>query len=145
MSWKAHVKNAKHHLALGTKDIYLDDKALDALPWHLVTGCEDGGSRRLDISTSVHFRAKDPKSGLTFRWIFDIEERDANGKGYYVIRVTDIKDVMQRLPEKARTSFAAYLWTCAGKVREKAKEWDGWAKQQHQYADALQTASTTRK
>lgn len=123
-SYKDAIKNAKAHKALGHKEVYLSGDSLDDKPWHLATKCEPGGSHRLEISTNVWFYGKDPKTGLVFRWSFDIEPYAANGTGSYQIDAAACRKVMTMLPFAAAKGFRDYLLECASAVRKKADEWE---------------------
>lgn len=129
------VANAAALLNLGNKVIYLSS---GEYPWDQVVSCEPGGSHRLDISTSVWFRADD-KSGLSFRWSFDIEPHDANGKGGYHIDIEGCRRVLERLPLDAKIEFQQYLADCAAKVRDKANEWRQAAEGQESTAAQLES------
>lgn len=123
-NYKDAIKNAKHHKALGTKEIYLGGDDIADKPWHLAESCESGGSHRLDIYTNVWFKGKDPKTGLQFRWSFDIEPYSANGTGSYQIDAPACRKVLALLPEKCHKAFRDYLSECAIAVRKKADEWE---------------------
>ena len=117
------TKNAAALKQIGMTDLYLSRQSGDH-PWHLVTGCEPGGSIRLEISTSVRFKAFDPATRLTFSWLFDIETMSANGKGHHEIDAEGCRRVIGKLPAgRARDSFLKYLRDCAKKVRTKGDEW----------------------
>ena len=132
-SWEDHVKLAAHYKAIGGTDIYLYNDAEP--PWKHATFCEAGASHRLDIATSVSFKAE--ISGLKFSWSFDIEPRSANGSGTYHIDVDGIMKVMAKLPEKTRGQFAAYLASCADAVEKKGAEYQEVARKQYGDAAAL--------
>lgn len=120
-TYESATKAAEHLKAIGMTDISLwrDPNP----PWHLATSCEPGGSHRLDISTDASFYAEDPKTGLTFRWSFDIEPMSANGTGSYQINAAGCKTVLSKLRGEARAQFRAYLSACAAKVRDKGLEY----------------------
>jgi len=139
LTYKEAIRKAKSLRAVGMTEIYLRDGS--EYPWHLATSCEDGGSHRLDISTSVRFRAKDAKSGLTFRWNFEIEPHSANGKGSYEIDAAGCRSVLEKLNEPARKLFREYLGRCAEKVHEKAHEWQAIASRQFRDAETLRQLS----
>jgi hypothetical protein len=136
--WEMAIKNAKHHLAVGQKEIWLSDE--DEKPWHLATTCAPGGSHRLEISTDVWFYGLHEKSGLTFRWSFDIEPRSANGKGSYDIDVIGVRNVLTVLPKPCEKSFREYLRVCAKAVEKKAEEWNQITRSQYEAASALRSA-----
>jgi hypothetical protein len=140
-SYSQVLQNAAHYKALGMNDIYLDDTS-GALPWEHTVSVEEGGSHRLDISTNVWFRAKEPNTGLTFRWSFDIEPYSANGSGSYHIDVDSCKRVLALLPSDVRVSFREYLLNCAGKVKARADEYHQLAMRQAKEAAILQDLGT---
>lgn len=111
---------ADHLKAIGTTEVYLDK---EPYPWHLVDKMETGGSHRLDITTSVWFYATEPDSGLALRWSFDIENREANGKGYYEVNQKDCCRIIKLLPAKPREQFRQYLLNCAKSIEKNAKEY----------------------
>ena len=131
------IKKAKHYKAIGQTRIVLHSNQGEK-PWHLATDCRPGGSHRLDIATSVWFTGRDPKSGLTFEWAFDIEFCTANGKGFYEIDVEGCKKVLEMLPRKTAEKFRAYLLECSKAVLEKGREWQRMAEKQ--FADAATLA-----
>jgi len=103
----------------GSQPVYL---SAGEMPWNLATSCEEGGSHRLDISTSVWFHGFDPATGLNLRWSFDIEPRSANGAGSYQIDADACRAVVRALTGEARVQFRKYLGDCAKKVRERAEK-----------------------
>jgi hypothetical protein len=145
-SWGEHAKLAKHHKALGQTEIWLSQSGKNppAPPWHLVTDVEPGGSHRLEMCTSVWFRARDPKSGLTFRWNEDIEDRDANGLGHYKINTKKIQEIVRALPLDARRQFQHYLADSARTVQAKADEWAQITARQRDDAATLALLATER-
>lgn len=135
------VANAKHYLAVGTNELYLDE---GPFPWELASSCEPGGSHRLDIATSVWFRAKH-KCGLTFRWNFDIEPRSADGSGSYHIDIAGCHSVLSKLNGECATQFKKYLADCSEKVRARANECSDIAAKQHGAASELERAARGKK
>lgn len=129
--------NAVHYNAIGCTDFHVsrDDDA----PWEIATSCEPGGSRRMDISTSVRFKGADPVTGFTFSWIWDLEPYSANGKGHYEIDVAGARLVMLKLPSACKRSFEKYLQDCIKAVRKKGEEWEQIAKTQYSYAKSLES------
>lgn len=138
-SWKDHAKKAKAYATVGTKEIYLTDD--DEKPWEHATSCEPGSSHRLGINTSVWFRAKDPKSGLTFRWTFDIEPYTANGKGHYEVDVAGCQDVMKNLRGTARKAFSDYLRACSTAVQASGAKFQQIAQRELDTAASLLAAA----
>jgi len=130
-------KNAVHYKAIEQTEFYLSRG--EDFPWEIATSCEPGGSHRLDISTSVSFRGEDPETGFKFRWSWDIEPYDANGKGHYVMDVDGAKAVMRQLPPACRRSFEKYLQTCVKAVRKRGEEWEAITKSQFDYAKKLES------
>jgi hypothetical protein len=137
--WEFAVQNAAAHKQLGQTDIYLSHDEKD-FPWAHVTSVEAGGSHRLNISTSVSFRATHP-SGLTFRWSYDIEPHSANGSGHYHIDVAGCQRVLALLPMTVRREFRAYLAGCAAAVLKSANEYQAIANKEQATADALNAAA----
>jgi hypothetical protein len=113
-------KKAQHFKALGQKEIYL---SLEPYPWSLVTDLKEGGTHRMDINTSIWFYATDPDNGLKLIWSFDIENRNANGKGYYEINQSECCRIMKLLPEKVKTKFKQYLMDCVKVIEKNAQEY----------------------
>lgn len=135
--WQEYVKQADHYQAIGETRIHLYGDA--EKPWQYATGCEPGGSHRLDISTSVRFTAA--KNGLEFSWSYDIEPSSANGKGDYHIDIEGIQRVLAKLPMKTATDFVNYLKSCADAVEKRADEYQESAKRQYGTASALRNAT----
>lgn len=135
-TYEAATQYAEALLALGEKEIYLHE---DPFPWHLVVSCEPGGSHRLEISTNVWFRADDPKTGLSFRWAFDIEPRSANGTAGYHIDIAGCQKVLSLLSLDVKVQFQQYLADCAAKVRDKGHEWRKGAEKQIAIAAQLES------
>ena len=122
MTYTEVKKKAAALRELGETSIYLE-KDDPCLPWGHVTKVEPGGSHRLDIATSVVFHATCPETKLDLRWFFDIEGRDANGKGHYEIDAAACMEVTGKLPAEAKETWRSYLLGCAEKVRAKGMEW----------------------
>lgn len=118
---------------LGQTEVYLSSD--DDLPWGSATRFEPGGCHRLSMVTSGWFTAV--KDGIRFRWSFDIETRDANGKGHYEINVPYCKDVISKITGTARQQFRDYLAESSAKVRDKGNEWQGYADRQMKDAATL--------
>lgn len=135
MTWQEAVQKAEHLKALGRTEVYLDRE--DDAPWFLAESVEEGGGHRLEICTSVVFRGRHLSSGISFRWFFDIEKREANGQGYYQIATEDCQAVIQKLPHQCKKLFKAILLDNAKKVETKAKEWAAITKQQFADAETL--------
>jgi len=132
------LQNAEHYRALGVAEVYIHD-AEGALPWQHVSRCEPGGTHRMEIATSVWFYADDPACpGITFRWTFDIEPSEANGRGDYRIDAEACRRIIRRLSGEARAKFRAYLADCAAKVKAKGDEWMQCAMRQQRDAAILQ-------
>src|SRR4029077_7504296 len=134
--WRDLVKLAPKYLELGQVEHYLDHDAND-YPWEFVTKVESGGSHRLDMETSVWFSAV-PASGLQFRWSFEIEFREANGKGYYMIDTDKCASVLASLSPDGKHKFKAYLKRCAKTVNEKGDSYEKALKNQREIAAALE-------
>lgn len=133
------LKKADAYKAIGQTRIYLYDGSV--FPWEHVTKVEPGGSHRIDISTSVRLTAH--IGGLEFSWSFDIEDRDANGKGHYEINVGKCREILGKIPDAARAQLREYFAECAGKVQEKGQEWQKIADRQKRDADLLHSLATS--
>ncbi len=120
MTYDEAKKKATALQELGQTSVYLRG---GEMPWEHVTSVEPGGSHRLEISTSVWFKAKCPETGLEFRWSFDIEPLSANGKGSYEIDAAACRNVTSKLKGDALAAWREYLRECAEKVRSKGDEW----------------------
>ena len=138
-TWQEIVKLAKTYLKLGQDEHYLDRDNGD-FPWEFVVSCEPGGGHRMEIDTSVHFKAKHP-SGLTFSWFFEIEPYGSNGHGYYTIDLEGCQKVLKRLKGEGKKIFVEYLRDCAHKVAAKGDEWKKITEAQYKTADDLMKVS----
>ena len=134
-SLKDVERNAEHIKALGLVEIYLSQ---GDMPWELATTYRPGGSHRPDIDTSVWFEGKSP-SGIPLRWSFDIESRDANGKGYYKVNVAGCQEVVLRLNEPCLSAFKRYLTRCADVIDKNAREYEGIAENERATARILRS------
>lgn len=132
--WREAVAKAEHYKALGIDEVYLDRES--DFPWDLTTRCEPGGSYRIGISTSIWFYADHP-SGITFRWCYDIESREAQGSGHYQIKSGELQEVMARIPDKARITLRNYFRECAAAVKAQGDRYVQYAKDQHEAAEVF--------
>ena len=98
------LENAEHLKAIGHTKVHL---FRDNLPYDKVSRVEAGGGYRLNGPSGVMLIAE--VDGITFSQSVDFEKRDANGKGYYDFDRSRLRDLMTRLPVKARRSFAHFL------------------------------------
>lgn len=125
-TYAQYVEQAQLYKQIGQTDVrlgYVKREDLDSLPWHLVRHIEEGAAHRLEIATSIHFRANDP-CGLTFSWFVDMEPYEANGSNYYQLSVSTIEQIRQRITDiVARSEFDAYLSECLASMRNKLSEW----------------------
>jgi hypothetical protein len=126
LTYKQAIAKADSLRDIGQTRIYLSHKETD-FPWQYVTDVKEGGSHRLEMSTSVRFTAKCPDSGLEFNWSFDIEPPTADGKGYYQIDTAACQQVTQQLKGPALMKWRNYLSSSSAKVRAKGMEWRGHA------------------
>jgi|TARA_Y100000310_G_C20676131_1_gene813154 hypothetical protein len=133
-TYESAVENADHLQALGQHERVVIDPPY---PWHLVTAVGSAGSHRLDMDTSVRFVAEDAEHGLTFNWIVDVEDRSANGKGHYEIKIAMLLDIQTRLTGQPLADFQAYLRKSADAVQAKGEEWMKIARRQLDTASAL--------
>jgi hypothetical protein len=134
-NWRDSVRLADHYKAIGDTRLYLMG---DDLPWQHVTSFESGGGHRLGISVSVSFEAL-MSCGLTFRWSFDLEKRDANGTGSYRIDLPNIQRVLAKMPPHIGLRFAAHLKDTARAIREKGDEYAQVAATQYGAAAQLES------
>lgn len=132
-TWREMVEKADAYKATGQTEIYLDREDFDALPWELVREAGEGGSYRNDIPVSISFEGVHP-SGLTFKWFWNLETYDANGRSGYWLDVPHVLRTLERLPEAARPSFLAYLKRVADAIDKQAD--DALAYVQKQYAQS---------
>lgn len=139
IDYREALKKADAYKSIGQTRIYMYDGSV--FPWEHVSEVEPGGSHRLDISTSVRFSAH--IDGLEFSWSWDIESRDANGKGHYEINVGACREVLSKVPATARHKLREYFAECAGKVQEKGQEWQRIADRQRRDADILHSLATS--
>lgn len=139
LDYRECLKKTEAYKSIGQSRIYLYDGSV--YPWEHVSSVTPGGSHRLDISTSVRFEAC--IDGLEFSWSWDIEDRDANGKGHYEINVGRCREIISKLPKPARAKMRAYFAECAGKVQEKGQEWQKIADRQKRDAGVLHELATS--
>lgn len=126
----------EHFKALGVTEVYLSE---GPYPWSKVHKMAPGGTHRLDIATSVWFYATDPKSGLELRWAFDVEGRQANGKGYYEIDQRGCSHIISLLPPIPKEQFRKYLVDCAKSIEKNAKEYLDISKREFNTASVLRS------
>lgn len=137
LTYRSAIKNAASLKTIGMNEIHLDQDDKEK-PWQHVIEVRPGGSHRLDMDTTVWFTAQDPKTKLRFCWSFEIEDDTANGKGFYEINAASCKVVLAKLPAEAKIKLAAYFKSRAVKVREKGKEWQGYADRQKRDSETLE-------
>jgi hypothetical protein len=133
-TWKDVQANAKHYKALGIDKVYLNrsDGFDNNYPWELATCVLEGGSHRLDISTSLQFQCE--IDGITLSWYLDLEPSDANGSSEYHIDSQSIVSVLAKLSPICARQLKSILAADAAKVKAKADEYFKAA--QKQYGDA---------
>jgi hypothetical protein len=136
MSFARAISCASALDQLEIEDVWLDRDAGD-LPWRLVTSCQTGALYRNGIPVTVQFNAKHPATGLSFRWHYDLERRDANGSAEFHIDVEGCRRVMRWIPEPARAQFRELLRATADAVRERAAEYQKAADRQATAARTL--------
>lgn len=134
-TWNDVETNSKHYKALGITRVYLSkyDGFSEDYPWHLATEVTEGGSRRLDISTSLNFAAK-LDCGIKLEWCLELEDRNSNGNSQYQIDANRITDALGRISDDCATQMRAILAADAEKIRKRANEFMDGAKRQ--FADA---------
>lgn len=98
-TWQQCVELAEHYIALGQEEVYLYKP--ENPPWDLVTAAKTGGMTRHGIETGLEFTATHP-SGLSFRWLVDLEERDANGRPGLRFDIPRIAAMIENIPLEMR-------------------------------------------
>jgi hypothetical protein len=135
--WRDAIQKAETYRDVGITELSIShDAPAWGEPWEYVTEVSPGGSHRLDIDTTVRFRADHP-CGLSFSWWFDIEPRSANGSGHYQIDVPGVRKVLTFLPPDKRQVFQTYLTAYANSVLAHALEGWKWVQTEFQTADTL--------
>lgn len=125
-NWKKYVEEADHHVAIGNTRIFLFGDDQEDKPWSMVQTVNDGCTHRLDIATSVDFRALHP-CGLTFKWSWDIELRGANGTNTYQIGTVGVQRILSKLPPATLPSFTDYLRKVIEAVQKRGGEYQQYA------------------
>jgi len=97
-------ENEKHLEALGETDLVIE---AETAPYDKVTRVADGGSRRFNGPCGVYLVIEE--GPLTLKWPVDFEGRDANGRGVSLFDRDRLREVMRKLPHKARLAFGAFL------------------------------------
>jgi len=97
-------ENTTHLAAVGETDILIDAATA---PWDKATKVVSGGAHRFCGPVGIYVVAQE--GPITIRWSVDFEYRDANGKGVSLFERDRLRDVMRKLPPKARQSFADFL------------------------------------
>jgi len=141
LTYEKATANADALKSLGQTVIYLSRGG--KFPWHLATACEPGGSHRFEISTDARFSGKDPETGLTFNWNFDIEPLSANGSGQYQIDTEACINVIKKIKGSALTDFRKYLSDCTSKVKARGDEYQKAADSQYRDAAILRDLVNT--
>lgn len=145
IDYKEVLAKAEHYKAVGTIQVYLDrGKDIDDYPWHLATGCSEGGSHRMDIATDVRFEARDPITAMEFHWTIEIEPHSANGSGYQIDTI-QCRKIIGLLPKSVATIFRAYLSECATALRKRGREFETAYLQHMHDSDALIGLSMFKK
>lgn len=132
ITYREAIENATALKQLGQTDIYLFS---GSKPWDKATHCEPGCSFRNGVPVSATFHAKE--SGISFRWSFDLEERDANGASLFKVDTEACRRVMASIQPVARKSFRDWLASSAAAVREKGSEYQKAADNQFAIAACL--------
>lgn len=129
IKWREAVEKAEAYKAVGQTSLYIERG--DDPPWGFVTRVGDGASHRLDIPVSITFEADHP-CGLTFKWFWDLETRDANGRGGYQIDAPNVVRTLGRLAESpALDDFVAYLERVANAIQKQGDESLAFAREQY--------------
>lgn len=119
MTLKEVRKKSEALREIGISKVCVD---VSEFPFEATISCEPGGSHRLEIATSVWFRAEDV-SGIELQTTFDIEPSSANGSGGYHIDSEAVTKIIARMNGYARGQFQRYLCDCADKVEARGKEY----------------------
>lgn len=106
MSIAEALAKAEHLKALGQTEIYLYRDQPD-FPYDKVTQVKSGSSYRLSGPSSCALYAE--IDGITFRMSVDFEGVDANGRGVSLFDRDRLRELMMKLPDAARKSFADML------------------------------------
>jgi hypothetical protein len=79
MSYLEHIKLAPHYHALGMTEIMLEEDNAADYPWHLVANFTSPPHfyDRSVATCDLQFVGFDQGSGLTFVWLFDIDDLDS--------------------------------------------------------------------
>lgn len=99
------IENAEHLKALGQTKVRL--RSDEGFPYDRVERVEAGGSWRLNGPSSVNLIAE--QDGLRLSLSVDFEPHEANGSGQSQFDRGRLRDLMLKLPEAARQSFADVL------------------------------------
>ncbi len=118
-SYKEVLDKADAIKQMGLDEVFLNK---GAMPYHVATGCKSGGSHRIGMDTSVWFYAASEDLPCTLRWSFDLEPREANGKGTYFIDIEGIRRVLALLPLPVAVEFRAFLKAQTDAIEGHAKE-----------------------
>lgn len=129
------LAKADHLVALGEIDVYLDDDDPD-LPWAEVSRIEKSRGYRLNGPTG--FYAIADKAGLRLKWSIDFEGRDANGQPVSLFDRDRIREVMRKLPRRARLELASFLETeVLPGIEKTTAEWRGYLNKQIDSEDCV--------
>lgn len=104
MNYAEAKHNVVHFMALGQKDIWIDD---ESIPLNEVTSVIVGGGYRYNGPTGVYLIAE--INGVKFRQSLDFEHREANGQGYSAFDAPRLRDVLMQLPRHPRNQFIEIL------------------------------------
>jgi hypothetical protein len=109
MSYVTAVAKASLLIELGQTDITLYREDEPDFPYDKVVSVEAGSSWRLSGPSSARLIAHE--AGLKFILSVDFEGHDANGRGVSLFDRDKLRDLMMKLPDEARQSFADMLET----------------------------------
>lgn len=139
-TWQEIVEKAEQYKALGQTEHYLSAWRQDAaMPWDFATKVEPGGGHRLEVATDITVTAEHP-SGMNFRWSVEMEDRDANGKGYYMFRRDYALKLLAILKGTAREGFVVYLTQFAEALDANADRFYKIAKDESSEAAVIRSA-----
>jgi hypothetical protein len=129
VKWREAIEKAEAYKAVGNTELYLNRD--DTPPWEFVTDVRDGSGWRNEIPVGVTFLAEHP-SGLTFKWFWDLETPEANGKSGYWIDASRIAQTLELLKDSpALDDFIAYLNRAADAIKKTADQALDFAQKQY--------------
>jgi hypothetical protein len=105
LTYSRALELAEHLKALDDTVVYVRDE--EGFPFDKVSKVVSGSSYRLSGPSSCYLIAEE--QGLTFKLNVEFEHRDANGRGVSLFDRIRLRELMLKLPDAARASFADML------------------------------------